>query len=168
MAPRTGQLCGETAEHPGVIADDEFDLAGFSVGFVDEQERLPRKDSIVAGDVLLGLPSSGIHSNGFSLVRKLFAELERNDQLDIDADWVKKHFLRPTRIYKNLPELLEKFNIKAIAHITGGGLEENVPRILNDSVSVEMKNPFLDTLPVYHYLQKHPVHRHYLLAASSL
>ena len=148
-------LGGETAEHPGVIADDDFDLAGFSVGFVDEKERLPKKDSIAAGDVLLGLPSSGIHSNGFSLVRKLLNELEQNNALDIDGEWVKKHLLRPTRIYKKLPELLNQFNIKAVAHITGGGLKENIPRILNDDVSVEMKNPFLDTLPVYHYLQKH-------------
>lgn len=117
---------GETAEMPDLYAEKDFDLAGFSVGIVDKDKMLPRTDEIKAGDVLLGLPSTGIHSNGLSLARKVIKE-ENWDLL-----------LPPTKIYiKDMKKLIETGMVLAAAHITGGGLEGNVVRILPDNVKPE-------------------------------
>ena len=124
---------GETAEHPGLMPEDEYDLAGFSVGIVDEKDIITGAD-LAAGDVLIGMASSGVHSNGFSLVRKIFS---------MDADTLNTYheelgktlgeaLLAPTRIYvKALREVKEAgVRVKACSHITGGGFYENIPRML--------------------------------------
>ena len=126
---------GETAEHPGLMAEDEYDLAGFAVGIVDK-EKMFDKSAVRAGDVLVAIPSSGVHSNGFSLVRKVFTE----EQL---AGELGAQLLTPPRIYvKDILAIAERITIKACAHITGGGFYENIPRALPDGicVSIEKKN----------------------------
>ncbi len=124
---------GETAELPGFYSPGEYDLAGFAVGVVDRKRILPRPD-VVAGDVVLGLASSGLHSNGYSLARKLVFEtlgLGIDDMLPHDAGRVREALLAPTRVYvKPVLEALERSSVKAVAHITGGGLIDNVPRVL--------------------------------------
>ncbi|SJZ77009.1 phosphoribosylformylglycinamidine cyclo-ligase [Garciella nitratireducens] len=124
---------GETAEMPGFYEKGEYDLAGFCVGIVDKDQIITGKD-IQPGDVLMGLPSSGLHSNGFSLVRKLFFEKEKikvEQYLKELGDTLGNILLTPTRIYvKVILDLLERFSIKGLAHITGGGFIENIPRIL--------------------------------------
>ena len=121
---------GETAEHPGTMQSDDYDLAGFSVGIVD-QEKILDKSSVQAGDIVLGIPSSGIHSNGYSLVRKIF-DVEHADlgmQVDELSTTLGEALLTPTRIYV-MPVLaaLESGGIHGISHITGGGFYENIPR----------------------------------------
>ena len=119
-------LGGETAEMPGVYGEGEYDLAGFVVGGVEREEVIDGK-TITAGDTIIGLPSSGLHSNGYSLVRKLFPEPDRDFAATL---------LTPTRIYvKQILALLKKVSVKGIAHITGGGLVDNVARILPETVS---------------------------------
>lgn len=133
---------GETAEMPGMYKDEDYDLAGFAVGAVERNELLP-KDNIKKGDVLLGLESSGIHSNGYSLVRHIIKE----NKIDIHAPapfdenkTLKDYLLQPTQIYvKNILNLQKSSgNIKAMAHITGGGLSENLPRILPQNLQAEI------------------------------
>ena len=129
---------GETAEHPGLMKEDEYDLAGFSVGMIDEKDIL-RKESVRAGDKIIALPSSGVHSNGFSLVRKVF-DIENTDSLYRYEERLGKPLgevlLTPTRIYvKPVLELLKKVNVKSIAHITGGGFYENMPRAFCEDLS---------------------------------
>lgn len=123
---------GETAEMPGFYKEDEYDLAGFAVGIVDRSSIIDGT-SIKEGDVLIGLESSGVHSNGYSLVRKLVIE-ERNRLMDYEESLgmtVGEELLKPTRIYvKAILKAKNKFNIKGIAHITGGGFIENIPRML--------------------------------------
>ena len=123
-------LGGETAEMPGMYADSDFDLAGFAVGAVERTELLPRTDSIQENDVVIGIPSSGVHSNGFSLVRKIL-ETKRIKYTDLTPFDSSVTFgdvlLNPTKLYvKALLPVLSR--IKALAHITGGGLIENIPR----------------------------------------
>ena len=118
---------GETAEMPGFYKEGEYDIAGFAVGIVDKDKIINGKD-IKPGDKLIGIASSGIHSNGFSLVRKLYEDL--NEEFNGEEVW--KTLITPTKIYvKPILSLLEKFNIKGMAHITGGGFIENVPRMFN-------------------------------------
>ncbi len=118
-------LGGETAEMPGFYEAGKYDIAGFAVG-VAEKDELINGDSLKAGDRLIGLTSNGLHSNGFSLVRHLIKDYER----DFNGEAIWKELLKPTRIYvKTVQQLLNKYTIKAIAHITGGGLYENVPRM---------------------------------------
>jgi len=124
---------GETAELPGLYARDRFDLAGFCVGMVDREKiidgRLCR-----TGDRLIGLASSGLHSNGYSLVRKLFPPEEIKGELG-------KELIRPTRIYtKTILQLMKKTKIKALSHITGGGFYDNIPRVLPDRISAQIAN----------------------------
>ncbi|MHA1559888.1 MAG: phosphoribosylformylglycinamidine cyclo-ligase [Alphaproteobacteria bacterium] len=133
---------GETAEMPGLYRDDDFDLAGFAVGAVERTELLPRND-IQAGDVILGLPSSGIHSNGYSLVRKLVADTKLS--LDDPTPFAPgatlgQALLTPTQIYVRslLSAQRQTGSIKALAHITGGGLTENVPRMLPVDLAAEI------------------------------
>ena len=132
---------GETAEMPDFYDDGEYDMAGFTVGLVDRNEIISGKD-IKEGDFLIGLGSNGIHSNGFSLVRKVLFD-HCNYKLDFKPeDWnhnLKEELLKPTRIYvKTVLELLADFKIKGIAHITGGGLLENIPRILADDLAASL------------------------------
>ncbi len=134
---------GETAELPGFYSGGEYDLAGFAVGIVERKRLLPN-GTAKAGDVVLGLGSSGLHSNGYSLARKIIFEtlgLGLADALPMNAGKVGDVLLEPTRIYcKPVLALREKVEVKAIAHITGGGLVENVPRVLPDGVALEI-NP---------------------------
>jgi len=149
---------GETAEHPGIMQDDEYDIAGFAVGVVDKK-RIINGSAIRSGDVIIGLPSSGIHSNGFSLVRKLFLEIKKYS-LDFHIDSIGGRLgevlLAPTRLYaKPLMETLaEGADIKGVVHITGGGFFENIPRILPDNVSVRIKKDSYPMLPVFDLIRK--------------
>ena len=134
---------GETAEHPGLMPEDEYDLAGFAVGVVDEKDIITGAD-VKAGDVLIGMASSGVHSNGFSLVRKIF-EMTK-ESLDTYYDELGKTLgealLAPTRIYvKALRSVKEAgVRIKACSHITGGGFYENIPRMLKEGTRAVVKN----------------------------
>ncbi|MES0489733.1 MAG: phosphoribosylformylglycinamidine cyclo-ligase [Leptospirales bacterium] len=153
-------LGGETAEHPGVMADDDFDLAGFCVGSVAPDAHLPKIDTIGEGDLLYGFSSSGLHSNGFSLVRKIFAELEKNEpekynQLIKDQKWIQNELLTPTTIYTFLPELIQQTEVKALAHITGGGLYENLERILPDDFAALVEKPESFQKDIFQFLSKY-------------
>lgn len=118
---------GETAEMPGFYKEGEYDIAGFAVGIVDKDKIINGKD-IKPGDKLIGIASSGVHSNGFSLVRKLYTDL--NEEFNGEEVW--KTLITPTKLYvKPVLSLIEKFNIKGMSHITGGGFIENVPRMFN-------------------------------------
>lgn len=130
---------GETAEMPGFYPVDEYDLAGFSVGICNRDKVINGKN-IKAGDVLVGLASSGIHSNGYSLVRKLFGEdVKGLKKYDAELGNTAEVLLTPTRIYvKTILSLVEKFDIKGIAHITGGGFIENIPRIIPKGLGVKI------------------------------
>ncbi len=132
---------GETAEHPGLMAEDEYDLAGFSVGIIDEKKILD-KANVKAGNAIIALPSSGVHSNGFSLVRKVF-DIENTDSLYRYEERLGKPLgevlLTPTKIYvKPVLALLEKVQVNAIAHITGGGFYENMPRAFEKNLSARV------------------------------
>ena len=137
---------GETAEHPGLMPEEEYDLAGFAVGIVDEKDMITGQD-LKAGDVLIGVASSGVHSNGFSLVRKIF-EMTK-ESLDTYYDELGKTLgealLTPTRIYVKAMKSMKDagVKVKACSHITGGGFYENIPRMLNDdTVAVIEKNSY--------------------------
>ncbi|XSG81442.1 MAG: phosphoribosylformylglycinamidine cyclo-ligase [Methyloligella sp. ZOD6] len=149
---------GETAEMPGLYAGHDYDLAGFAIGAVERDEILPR-DDLAAGDVILGLPSSGIHSNGFSLVRKVVekAGLAWNDPAPFEKSVsLGEALLTPTRIYvKPLVEVHRQLGaIKALAHITGGGLTENLPRVLPEKLAAEIDLKALPSAPVFGWLQE--------------
>jgi len=143
---------GETAEMPGFYPEDEYDLAGFSVGVVDKSKVLD-KESIKAGDVLIGLPSSGVHSNGFSLVRKVFdvENADLNKKYDeLDGRTLGETLLTPTKIYvKPMLKLFEAVTVKSVAHITGGGFYENIPRSLPKGIGVRIKRSDVRVLPVF-------------------
>lgn len=148
---------GEIAELPGVYAQNEFDVVGSVLGVV-EKDKIITGDNIKEGDVVLGLRSSGLHTNGFSLVRKIFFEV--NDYT-VDSQFEELHFslgkelLTPHRNYsKSVLPLLDRHEIKGIAHITGGGLIENVPRILPEGLSVEIKKHSWEVLPIFKLIQK--------------
>ena len=142
---------GETAEHPGLMPEDEYDLAGFAVGLVDEKKIL-KPDTQKKGDVLIALASSGVHSNGFSLVRKVFNVNESNlarHYADLGST-LGECLLTPTRIYvKPVMNLLETVNVKAISHITGGGFYENIPRSLPDGLSAHILRKNVRVLPIF-------------------
>ncbi|MGI8544840.1 MAG: phosphoribosylformylglycinamidine cyclo-ligase [Aridibacter sp.] len=151
-------LGGETAEMPGFYADGEYDLAGFIVGIVDRSKVIDGKN-IKAGDVVLGLPSVGLHTNGYSLARKLFFEIggfSVDDTPDgLNGETVGNALLAPHKSYLPvLKDLLDKNVIKGLAHITGGGLLENIPRILPENVSIEIKRGTWNELPVFGVMQK--------------
>lgn len=140
---------GETAELPGFYSNDEYDLAGFAVGAVEREQLLPRAD-VRVGDVAIGLQSSGLHSNGYSLARRIVfdgLQMGLNDELPMGAGRVGEVLLEPTRIYvKNVLALRKHVNVKAIAHITGGGLIENVPRVMPANTTLEI-NPIAWRMP---------------------
>ncbi len=147
---------GETAEHPGLMPEDEYDLAGFSVGIVDKQKMI-KPDTQKAGDIMIGLASSGVHSNGFSLVRKVFAVNESNlarHNADLGAP-LGKVLLTPTRIYvKAIMSLLENVTVKSVAHITGGGFYENIPRSLPNGLSARIERKAVRVLPIFDVIAK--------------
>ena len=133
---------GETAEMPGFYPDGEYDIAGFAVGIVDKKKIINGK-SIAAGDTLIGIASSGIHSNGYSLVRRLFGDSDNAHDLDRYDDRLKDKVLNvlltPTKIYvKTILSLIRKVSVKGIAHITGGGFIENIPRIFPEGIGCEI------------------------------
>ena len=144
---------GETAEMPGMYHGGDYDLAGFCVGVVDE-DKIISGSRVAAGDVLIGLASSGPHSNGFSLIRRI---LEQADSLDVQVDGrpLLDALLTPTRIYvKSLLALLEKIDVKAMAHITGGGLPENLPRVLPEKVAAVVDESSWQWPEVFRWLQQ--------------
>lgn len=147
---------GETAEHPGMMPEDEYDLAGFSVGVV-ERDDIIDGSLMAAGDVLIGLASSGIHSNGFSLVRKVFQMDRRNlDRYMVDLGMtLGEALLTPTKIYvRALREIREKgVKIHGCAHITGGGFYENIPRMLPDGVRALVEKDSYEVPPIFQLLQ---------------
>ncbi|HXG82912.1 MAG TPA: phosphoribosylformylglycinamidine cyclo-ligase [Pyrinomonadaceae bacterium] len=151
-------LGGETAEMPGFYADGEYDLAGFIVGVVDKSKVIDGK-IIAAGDVVLGLPSNGLHTNGYSLARKLFFEVGGfavdSKIEELGGGTLSAHLLKPHKSYLPLlGKLLDTNRIKGLAHITGGGLLENIPRILPENVSVEIRRGSWKELPIFGLMQK--------------
>jgi phosphoribosylformylglycinamidine cyclo-ligase len=150
-------LGGETAEMPGFYKDGEYDLAGFIVGIVDKSKVIDGKN-IAAGDVVLGLPSNGLQTNGYSLARKLFFEIggyEVDSHVEELGETVSEALLKKhTSFLKPLDKLLDSRRIKGLAHITGGGFLENIPRILPEGVSVEIKRGSWRELPVFGLMQK--------------
>jgi phosphoribosylformylglycinamidine cyclo-ligase len=149
---------GETAEMPGMYADGDYDLAGFAVGAVERDAVLPRSD-VAVGDVLIGLPSSGVHSNGYSLVRRLVADagLAWDAPALFDAGrTLAEALLEPTRIYVKpvLRAIRETGAVKAVAHITGGGLSENVPRVLPDGIAADVDLGAWRAPPVFGWLME--------------
>lgn len=147
---------GETAEHPGMMPEDEYDLAGFTVGIVD-RNKMVDGDALKAGDVLIGLASSGVHSNGFSLVRKVFG-IDEKTVLDTYPELDKplgETLLTPTRIYvKPMLELIRQVNVKAVSHITGGGFYENIPRMLKEGLTARIEKSSVPVLPIFDVIQK--------------
>ena len=149
---------GETAEMPGFYPVDEYDLAGFSVGMVDEEKIIDGK-SLAEGDVLIGLASSGVHSNGFSLVRKVF-DVEHADLKtpmdELNGKSLGEALLEPTRIYvKAVKAVLGAgVDVHAVSHITGGGFYENVPRMMVDGLTAQIKLDSFPTLPIFSLIQK--------------
>jgi phosphoribosylformylglycinamidine cyclo-ligase len=130
---------GETAEMPGMYPAGEYDLAGFAVGVV-EKSKILTGQNVQAGDVVLGLSSSGVHSNGFSLVRKVIERAGANTPATLDGQPFKQSIMAPTRLYvKSVLAALENHPIKALAHITGGGLLENIPRVLPDGLAAHLR-----------------------------
>lgn len=148
---------GETAEHPGLMPEDEYDLAGFAVGVVDEKD-LITGNGLKAGDALIGIASSGVHSNGFSLVRKVFAMTRKS--LDAYYDelgaTLGETLLKPTVIYVNALKNIKDsgVKVKACSHITGGGFYENVPRMLHDGVHAIIKKDSYEIPAIFKLLQK--------------
>ena len=148
---------GETAEMPGFYPEDEYDLAGFSVGIVDE-EKIINKETIVPGDVILGLRSSGVHSNGFSLVRKVFDVENRELKAPLEAlggRSLGETLLTPTRIYvKPVLALMERVQVKGVSHITGGGFYENIPRSLPEGICASIEKVKVPVLPVFRMIAR--------------
>ncbi|MBD0383328.1 phosphoribosylformylglycinamidine cyclo-ligase [Paenibacillus sedimenti] len=148
---------GETAEMPGMYASGEYDIAGFTVGIVDKKKIIDGT-TICPGDVVLGLASSGVHSNGFSLVRKLLLEdkgYTLQGHVEELGDKLGNVLLEPTRLYvKPVLGMLEEVSIKGMAHITGGGFIENIPRVLPDGVNVEIQYGSWPILPIFELMQR--------------
>ena len=147
---------GETAEMPGFYKEGEYDLAGFSVGAVD-RSKIIDNNTVEIGDVVIGIASSGVHSNGFSLVRKIFDVNKENlskyyDELGMTLG---ECLLTPTKIYvKSILELMKNIKIKGISHITGGGFYENMPRMLKEGVSIYINKDSYPVLPIFKLIQK--------------
>ena len=148
---------GETAEMPGFYPTDEYDLAGFSVGIVDKT-KIPDNKSMCEGDAVIALPSSGVHSNGFSLVRKVF-DVENCDLTspldELCGKSLGEALLTPTKIYvKPMLALFEAVKVKGVSHITGGGFYENIPRSIPDGLGAEIKKADVRTLPIFDLIAK--------------
>ena len=150
---------GETAEHPGMMPVEDYDLAGFAVGIVDKKKILDNT-RMEAGDVVIALPSTGIHSNGFSLCRKVF-NIDNNDPKlyepceDLGGATIAETLLTPTKIYvKPILALLEQVDVKGISHITGGGFYENIPRSIPDGLGARIRKADVRVLPVFNLIAK--------------
>lgn len=153
---------GETAEMPGFYPVDEYDLAGFCVGMADKSSLIDGS-KLKAGDVLVGIPSSGVHSNGFSLVRKVFNVTEErlNQYVDSLGKTLGEELLTPTKMYvKPLLALMDKIDVHAVSHITGGGFYENIPRMLNDNVKAVIEKKNVPVLPIFDLIQSEGVSEH--------
>ena len=150
---------GETAEHPGLMPVEDYDLAGFAVGIVDKKKIIDN-NKMAAGDVIIALPSTGIHSNGFSLCRKVFDIDNNNPDLyvakeELGGKTIGEALLTPTRIYvKSVLALLEKVNVKGISHITGGGFYENIPRSIPDGLGAKIDKADVRVLPIFDLIAK--------------
>ncbi len=148
---------GETAEHPGMMPEDDYDLAGFSVGVVDK-EKILKPETQNPGDIMIGIKSSGVHSNGFSLVRKVF-DISNKDSISVYYDelgtTLGEALLTPTRIYvKAILSLLDSVNVKSVSHITGGGFYENIPRSLPKGLSARIRRSDVKVLPIFDLIAK--------------
>ena len=150
---------GETAEHPGMMPVEDYDLAGFAVGIVDKKKILDNT-RMQAGDVVIALPSTGIHSNGFSLCRKVFDIDNNNPELyvareELGGKTIAETLLTPTKIYvKPVLALLEKVDVKGISHITGGGFYENIPRSIPDGLCARIDKSAVKILPIFDMIKK--------------
>ena len=148
---------GETAEHPGLMPVEDYDLAGYCTGIVDK-DKIIRNETMAAGDVVIALPSSGVHSNGFSLVRKVF-DVENADLTSpceaLGGKSIGETLLTPTKIYvKAVMALLEKVDVKGISHITGGGFYENIPRSIPDGLGAKIRKADVKVLPIFKLIQE--------------
>ncbi|WP_019227860.1 phosphoribosylformylglycinamidine cyclo-ligase [Sedimentibacter sp. B4] len=148
---------GETAEMPGLYGEGEYDIAGFCVGIVD-RKKIIDGSKIVEGDVLIGIPSSGFHSNGYSLVRKVFFDHKNynaDDYVEELGCTLGEALLTPTKIYpKLILELISKFEIKGMSNITGGGFYENIPRMFPEGITADIETKNINVLPVFKLLQR--------------
>jgi phosphoribosylformylglycinamidine cyclo-ligase len=147
---------GETAEHPGMMPADDYDLAGFTVGIVDKPKVID-SSRMVPGDVILALPSSGFHSNGYSLVRKVFdvENADLNEYFEELGCTLGEALLKPTIIYvKPVLKCIEAADVKGISHITGGGFYENIPRCLPDGLTAKIEKAAIQTPPIFKMLQE--------------
>ena len=148
---------GETAEMPGFYSEDEYDLAGFAVGVVD-RDRIIDGSNIEEGDIIIGLPSSGVHSNGYSLVRKIVfdkMEYEVDKYIDNLGKIIGEELLTPTKIYtKQLRPIIEAHDVKGLIHITGGGFYENIPRIMKDGLTANVDTSVIDRQPIFDLLME--------------
>ena len=156
-----GLIGGETAEMPGMYGQDDYDLAGFAVG-IAEKSQIIDGSKVKEGDVLLGLASSGIHSNGYSLVRRVFSDYTGEEVLpELEGKKLKDVLLEPTRIYVQpvLPLIKEEV-VNGIAHITGGGFIENVPRMFADDLAAEIDERKVPVLPIFKALEKYGEIKH--------
>lgn len=149
---------GETAEHPGMMPEEEYDLAGFTVGIVDEKNILDKKN-VKKGDVIVGLASTGVHSNGFSLVRKVFdidnAEVLGKYKDELNGKTLGEALLAPTQLYvKPILKLLEEVDVHSISHITGGGFYENLPRAYDENLNAVIHKGSWEVLPIFNLIQE--------------
>lgn len=149
---------GETAEMPGIYKDEDYDLAGFCVGIVDKKKIIDGKENVKEGNVVLALPSSGIHSNGFSLVRKIVFDIKGfslDEKLEGFESTLGETLLTPTRIYaKEVLKILENFNVNGLCHITGGGIYENLPRIISENLDINIKEDSFPKIKIFDLLQE--------------
>ncbi|HEL1615862.1 TPA: phosphoribosylformylglycinamidine cyclo-ligase [Streptococcus suis] len=156
-----GLIGGETAEMPGMYGEDDYDLAGFAVG-IAEKSQIIDGSKVQEGDILLGLASSGIHSNGYSLVRRVFADVSGDALLpELNGRALKDVLLEPTRIYvQQVLPLVKAGLVNGIAHITGGGFIENVPRMFADNLAAEIEEDKIPVLPIFTALEKYGKIKH--------
>ncbi len=145
---------GETAEMPGMYSGDDFDLAGFSVGIV-EKDKIIDKVKVLSDDVLIGINSSGPHSNGYSLIRKVLESSNSDGSTPYEGSTLGEVLLEPTRIYvKPLLDIMNKVSIHALSHITGGGLTENLPRVLPNNINAHIDSSLWKRASIFNWLQK--------------
>mgnify|MGYP002738368767 FL=1 len=156
-----GLIGGETAEMPGMYGEDDYDLAGFAVGIAEKSQMIDGS-KVKEGDILLGLASSGIHSNGYSLVRRVFADLDGDALLpELNGKALKDVLLEPTRIYvQQVLPLVKDELVNGIAHITGGGFIENIPRMFSDDLAAEIEEDKIPVLPIFTALETYGKIKH--------
>ncbi|MBO5725815.1 MAG: phosphoribosylformylglycinamidine cyclo-ligase, partial [Clostridia bacterium] len=150
-------ICGETAEHPGLMPEDDYDLAGYCTGIVDKSKIIDN-NTMEEGDVVIALASTGVHSNGFSLVRKVF-DVENADITSpcefLGGKSIGETLLTPTKLYvKSVLALLDQVKVKGISHITGGGFYENIPRSIPDGLGAKIEKSAVKVLPIFELIAK--------------